>query len=187
MNIAELKKLPVGIENFEEIRTDEYYYVDKTAMIKDFLHRRGKVNLFTRPRRFGKSLNMSMLKYFFEIGCDKTLFDNLEISKEAALCERYMGKYPVVSITLKGINGADYATARSLMCSTIGNEAMRFQFLLNGNKLTDREKEQYRQLVKVDTSGTESFIMPDSVLMGSLKTLSVLLEKILRQKGHCLD
>lgn len=182
MNIAELKKLPVGIENFEEIRTDEYYYVDKTAMIKDFLHRRGKVNLFTRPRRFGKSLNMSMLKYFFEIGCDKTLFDNLEISKEAALCERYMGKYPVVSITLKGINGADYATARSLMCSTIGNEAMRFQFLLNGNKLTDREKEQYRQLVKVDTSGTESFIMPDSVLMGSLKTLSVLLEKYYGKK-----
>ena len=182
MNIAELKKLPVGIENFEEIRTDEYYYVDKTAMIKDFLHRRGKVNLFTRPRRFGKSLNMSMLKYFFEIGCDKTLFDNLEISKEAALCERYMGKYPVVSITLKGINGADYATARSLMCSTIGNEAMRFQFLLNGNKLTDREKEQYRQLVKVDTSGAESFIMPDSVLMGSLKTLSVLLEKYYGKK-----
>lgn len=182
MDYPEMKKLPVGIENFKEIRTDEYYYVDKTAMIRDLLRRRGKVNLFTRPRRFGKSLNMSMLKYFLEIGCDKTLFDGLEIAKEAAICERYMGKYPVVSVTLKGINGADYVTARSLMCSTIGNEAMRFQFLLEDDKLTEREKEQYRQLVKVDTSGTESFKMSDAVLMGSLKTLSVLLEKYYGEK-----
>ena len=171
------KSLPVGIENFEEIRADDYYYVDKTYMIRDLLLRHGKVNLFTRPRRFGKSLNMSMLKTFFEIGRDPSFFEGLNIAKEVELCEKYMGKYPVVSVSLKGVNGADYATARSLMCSVIGNEAMRFQYLLDDNKLTVREKEQYKQLVHVDGSGRENFSMPDSVLMGSLKTLSVLLEK----------
>lgn len=108
---------PVGIESFEEIRTDGFYYIDKTGLIRDLLNKRGKVNLFTRPRRFGKSLNMSMLKYFFEYGCDKTLFEGLEISKDTALTERHMGQYPVISISLKSVNGANYATARSLMCS----------------------------------------------------------------------
>lgn len=121
---AELKRLPIGIENFEEIRTDDYYYVDKTNMIRDLLQRRGKVNLFTRPRRFGKSLNMGMLKSFFGMDGDKQIFEGLDISKETALCERYMGKFPVVSISLKSVNGADHATARSLMCSVIGNEAL---------------------------------------------------------------
>ena len=182
MMLEEKRRLPVGIESFEEIRTDNYYYVDKTEMIRDLFLRRGKVNLFTRPRRFGKSLNMSMLKCFLEIDGEKGLFDGLEISGDSGVCERHMGKYPVVSITLKGVNGADYATARSLLCSVIGNEALRFQFLLEDEKLTDREKALYRQIVRVDTGGEGSFVMPDAVLMGSLRTLSMLLEKHYGQK-----
>lgn len=124
MDMTKRKKiLPVGIENFEEIRTDGYYYVDKTAMIRDLLLKRGKVNLFTRPRRFGKSLNMSMLKVFFEIGCDRTLFDGLTISKEKELCGEYMGKFPVIAISLKSVNGLNYDTARSIMSTMIGREA----------------------------------------------------------------
>lgn len=171
-------KLPIGIEAFAEICSGDFYYVDKTGLIRDFLDTRGKVNLFTRPRRFGKSLNMSMFKSFFEIGCDKTLFDGLEIVKETELCNTYMGRLPVISITLKGINGADYSTARSLMCSVIGNEALRFyDLLINSDRLNEIEKKQYKQLIKVDTNNTDGFIMPDSVLMGSLKTLSTLLQK----------
>ncbi|WP_285825651.1 AAA family ATPase [Schaedlerella arabinosiphila] len=172
------KKLPIGIEAFDEICSEGFYYVDKTGLIRDFLDAWGKVNLFTRPRRFGKSLNMSMFKSFFEIGCNKALFDGLEIAKETELCNTYMGRYPVISITLKGINGADYPTARSLMCSVIGNEALRFyELLINSDQLNEIEKKQYKQLIKVDTNSTESFIMPDSVLMGSLKILSTLLQK----------
>lgn len=172
------KKLPIGIEAFDEICSEGFYYVDKTGLIRDFLDAWGKVNLFTRPRRFGKSLNMSMFKSFFEIGCNKALFDGLEIAKETELCNTYMGRYPVISITLKGINGADYPTARSLMCSVIGNEALRFyDLLINSDQLNEIEKKQYKQLIKVDTNNTESFIMPDSVLMGSLKILSTLLQK----------
>ena len=171
------KKLPVGIENFEEIRRESFYYVDKTAMIRDLLQRWGKVNLFTRPRRFGKSLNMSMLKSFFEIGSDPALFEGLKIAGETELCKEYMGKFPVISITLKGVNGADFSTARSLLCSVIGYEAMRFQFLLEDSELTEREKELYRQLVNIDTSSSKGFLMSDVVLMESLKTLSILLQK----------
>ncbi len=172
------KKLPIGIEAFDEICSEGFYYVDKTGLIRDFLDAWGKVNLFTRPRRFGKSLNMSMFKSFFEIGCNKALFDGLEVAKETELCNTYMGRFPVISITLKGINGADYPTARSLMCSVIGNEALRFyDLLINSGRLNEIEKKQYKQLIKVDTNNTESFIMPDSVLMGSLKILSTLLQK----------
>ena len=172
------KKLPIGIEAFDEICSEDFYYVDKTGLIRDFLDAWGKVNLFTRPRRFGKSLNMSMFKAFFEIGCDKTLFNGLEIAGETEICNTYMGRFPVISITLKGINGANYTTARSLMCSVIGNEALRFyDLLINSNQLNEIEKKQYKQLIDVDTSNTESFIMPDSVLMGSIKTLSTLLQK----------
>ena len=172
------KRLPIGIENFEKIRSAGFYYVDKTGLIRDFLYRWGEVNLFTRPRRFGKSLNMSMLKTFFEIGCDKTLFEGLEIAEETELCEAYMGQFPVVSVSLKGVNGRDYATARSLMCATIGEEALRlYDVLSNSEKLNAIEKKQYEQLIEVDTSGTESFVMSDAVLMGSLKTLSTLLYK----------
>ena len=125
MMIEERKRLPVGIESFEEIRTDNYY-VDKTGMIRDLFLRRGKVNLFTRPRRFGKSLNMSMRKCFLEIDSRTELYDGLAISGNSDIYERHMGKYPVVSITLKGVNGADYATAQSLLGSAIGSEVMRF-------------------------------------------------------------
>ena len=172
------KKLPIGIEAFDEICSEGFYYVDKTGLIRDFLDAWGKVNLFTRPRRFGKSLNMSMFKSFFEIGCNKALFDGLEVAKETELCNTYMGRFPVISITLKGINSADYPTARSLMCSVIGNEALRFyDLLINSDQLNEIEKKQYKQLIKVDTNNTESFVMPDSVLMGSLKILSALLQK----------
>ena len=171
------KKLPIGIENFEEIRTEGFYYVDKTALVRDLLGRRGKVNLFTRPRRFGKSLNMGMFKCFFDPGCDKTIFDGLDISGEMSLCEKYMGRFPVISISLKSVNGTDYATARALMCSTVGNEALRFYDILTSDKLTDREKEIYEQLITVDKTGQGIYAMSDAVLMGSLKTLSMLLEK----------
>lgn len=173
----EKKRLPIGIENFEEMRTDEYYYVDKTAFIRDLLRRRGKVNLFTRPRRFGKTLNMAMLKSFFQIGGDKSIFDGLDIVRETALCEKYMGKFPVLSISLKSVNGADYTTARSLMCLTIGKEAMKFYDLLASERLTDEDKEVYRQLINVDSTGQGVYAMSDTTLMGSLNTLSALLEK----------
>ena len=171
------KRLPVGIESFAELRSLGFYYVDKTALLRDLLLRWGKVNLFTRPRRFGKSLNMSMLKAFLEIGCDEKLFEGLEIRKDAELCREYMGKFPVLSISLKGVSGADFAAARGLLCSAVGNEAMRFQFLLEDDRLTDREKELYKQIIRVDKSGNERFFMSDSILAESLKTLSALLEK----------
>ena len=178
MNRAVRKRLPIGIENFCKIRTEGFYYIDKTAMIRDLLDKWSEVNLFTRPRRFGKSLNMSMLKSFFEIGCDQTLFDGLCIAREAALCEKYMGKFPVISISLKDINGADYPSARALLCSVIGNEALRFYSLLkDSERLNAVERRQYEQLISIDQGSSESFVMPDSVLTRSLKTLSVLLEK----------
>lgn len=176
------KKLPVGIENFEKIRTEDFYYVDKTGMIRDLLERWGKVNLFTRPRRFGKSLNMSMLKAFFEVGRDKTVFDGLEILKEQELCDQYMGRFPVVSVSLKGVDGNDFASARAMICSAIGNEAMRFQFLLESGLLTDKEKKLYHQLTMVDETNQGNYIMPDSVLSGSLRMLAGLLQKHYNQK-----
>lgn len=168
------KKLPVGIDSFEKIRSLDFYYVDKTAMIRDLLQRWGEVNLFVRPRRFGKTLNMSMLKSFFEIGSDPALFAGLEISKETELCKEYMGQFPVISVTLKGINGADYKTAKSLLCSVIGEESLRFyDVILKSDKLNEVEKARYKQLLEVYSGNHVS----DWVLMGSLKTLSSLLEK----------
>lgn len=171
------KKLSIGIENFEEIRSENFYYIDKTGIIKELLHNWGKVNLFTRPRRFGKSLNMSMLKAFFEIGCKKELFTGLAISAEEELCREYMGRFPVISISLKGVNGNDYPTARSMMCSVIGTEAMRFQFLSESDRLTDKDKKQYDQLTMIDETNQEAYLMPDAVLKESLRTLSGLLRK----------
>ena len=178
MSNVNKKKLPVGIESFEKIRTQDFYYVDKTVMIRDLIQRWGEVNLFTRPRRFGKSLNMSMLKSFFEIGTDPLLFDGLKISKAKELCEKYMGKFPVISISLKDVEGSDYDVARTLLCSVIGNEALRFYELL----LNEVERRQYEQLVCTDHEQRGSFAMSDSVLMGSLKTLSSLLEKHYEKK-----
>lgn len=177
------KKLPVGIESFEKIRTQDFYYVDKTVMIRDLIQRWGEVNLFTRPRRFGKSLNMSMLKAFFEIGGNRALFDGLKISEEKEICEEYMGKFPVISISLKDVEGSDYDVARTLLCSVIGNEALRFYELLKSSpKLNEVERRQYEQLVCTDHEQRGSFAMSDSVLMGSLKTLSSLLEKHYEKK-----
>ena len=182
MKRSEKMKLPVGIENFEEIRREGFYYVDKTGMIRELLTSWGKVNLFTRPRRFGKSLNMSMLRSFLELGCDRTLFDGLEISRDKELCDQYMGKFPVISVSLKSVNGTDFRTARSLICSVIGNEAMRFYDLLDSRMLNSEEKTIYRQLITADTADSGMFVMSDAALMGSLRTLSALLQKHYGQK-----
>ena len=176
------RKLPVGIENFKDIRSEEFYYIDKTVMIRDLLNGWGKVNLFTRPRRFGKSMNMSMLQSFLEIGCDPAWFEGLAISGEKDLCERYMGQFPVISISLKSVNGPDYHTARALMCSVIGSEALRFRFLLDSDKLSEEEKEIYRQMIMIDQTGESVYSMSDPVLMGSMKNLCVLLERYYGRK-----
>ena len=174
-------KLPMGIENFMEMRTGGFYYVDKTGLIKTLLENPGKVNLFTRPRRFGKTLNMSMLRYFFETGNDVMLFDNstifdgLEISKEEELCREYMGKFPVISITLKGATGINYEEAKEMLRYVIGNEAMRFQFLMQSPRLTEIERKRYEALVSIDKGG--DYTMSDALLKSSLQTLSQLLQK----------
>ena len=167
-------KLPVGIENFEEIRTKGFYYVDKTELIRDLLNSWGKVNLFTRPRRFGKTLNMSMLKYFFEIGTDSALFDGLAISREKALCDRHMGKYPVVFLSLKGVDGLNFETAYEEFCKLIRNEAFRLRFLNDSEKITDVEKESFRHILNGDYSEKD--------IRSSLQTMCSLLEKHYGQK-----
>mgnify|MGYP001127069973 FL=1 len=172
-----LKKLPIGMENFQRIREENFYYVDKTGLIKELLERKGEVNLFTRPRRFGKSLNMSMLQYFFEYGCDDQLFNGLKISQDMEICEKYMGKFPVISISLKDICSIKFETSRALLCTIIGREALRFQFLDESEKLTEQERAQYKKLVYVGQLDEPDFPMPEGVLMGSLRTLSELLFK----------
>lgn len=145
-----LKNLPVGVENFEEMRREDFYFVDKTGLIRDLLNNRGKVSLFTRPRRFGKTLTMSMMKSFFEIGCDKSLFHGLEISKEKELCEEYMGQFPVVSLSLKGVEALDFDTACRMLSRIINEEARRLQFLLESERLTDIDKDNFSGLLKKD-------------------------------------
>ena len=175
--MKETVKLPIGIENFEEIRTEGFYYVDKTGLIAELLNNWSKVNLFTRPRRFGKSLNMSMLKFFFEYGCDSRLFEGLKIAEEKQLCEKYMGQFPVISISLKDSGAKDFVSACSMLRSIIGNEAMRFQFLKESGGLTNEDKARYDQLIKVDVSGQQGFIMALETLTDSLQVLSGLLQK----------
>jgi len=179
-------KLPIGIEDFGKIRTEGFYYVDKTGMIRELLNNWGEVNLFTRPRRFGKSLNMNMLKYFFEYGCDASLFDGLAIQKEQGLCDVYMGKYPVISISLKDVSSRTFDGAYSMLRSIIGNEAMRFPFLKESSQLTEEEKGLYEQLVTIDTSGKSLFLMSEDALTNSLFTLSKLLHKHYGQKAILL-
>lgn len=176
------KKLPVGIENFKEFSTEDFYYVDKTMFIKELLQNWGKVNLFTRPRRFGKSLNMSMLKYFFEIGSDPSVFDGLKIKQEKNLCEDYMGKFPVISISLKSVDGLKYESAAAALRTVIGNEAGRFRFLRESSKLDGDDKNLYNQLVNVEIKGNAKYDMTDAVLTDSLQTLSQLLAKHYGQK-----
>lgn len=170
-----VKRLPIGIEFFDEMIKNQYYYVDKTGMISELLRSGGKVTLFTRPRRFGKSLNMSMLKNFFSLQGDKRIFNELQISRDKQVCEEYMGKFPVISISLKSVDGFAYRNAYEMLCATIGNEAMKFQYLMDSTKLTEREKEQYGLLIK--GGDRIPFEMDEVTLTGSLKTLSLLLEK----------
>ncbi len=143
-----MKKLPIGIEYFKDFKRDNFYYIDKTGFICDLVNTRGSVNLFTRPRRFGKSLNMDMLKSFFEIGMDPALFDGLEISKETEICERYMGQYPVISISLKDVEGIDFRTAYDMLGSIIGEEARRLDFLLTSDRLTQIDKNKLNGLME---------------------------------------
>ena len=172
-------KLPVGIENFEEIRTEGYYYIDKTKLIEQLLDNRGKVNLFTRPRRFGKTLNMSMLKYFFETGNDPSLFDGLYISKNRVLCNQHLASYPVIFISLKNVDGLSFEEAKHRFMDVIGSEANRFRFLLNSQNLTAEDKEQYLSIIAM-TEGI--YQMNEQVLSRSLKTLSELLNKHYEKK-----
>ena len=141
------KMLPIGIESFSRIRRENYYYVDKTELISNLLYNCAQVTLLARPRRFGKSLNMSMLKAFFELGCDTELFKGLKIMEKEELCKQYMGQFPVISLTLKCVDGRSFQAARDMLCSEIGNEAARFAFLEKSEKLDKREKESYRRLL----------------------------------------
>ena len=161
------KRLPIGIENFEKIRREGFYFVDKTCFIRDLLYNWGEVNLFTRPRRFGKSLNMAMLKSFFEPGADKVLFEGLEIAKEKELCELYMGKYPVVSVSMKSANAENFQDARSMICQIINEETIRIQNTLLLEKMTDYQQQLVQRLSNPD--------MSDAELMNSLRMLSALL------------
>ena len=176
------KKLPIGIDGFEKIRTNDFYYVDKTPFIKELLQNWGEVNLFTRPRRFGKTLNMSMLKSFFEAGSDPALFEGLKIMQEKELCEKYMGKFPVISISLKSVDGLDFQTALTALKIVIGDEAGRFPFLSSSDKLTVDERGAYVQLTEVGSSQGGIYTMTDKVAAASLKTLSKLLSKHYGQK-----
>ena len=160
--------LPTGIEDFKEIRTDGYYYVDKTALIEQVLDKRSKVTLFTRPRRFGKTLNMSMLRYFFEIGVDSTLFDGLHISQNTELCEKYMGKYPVIAISLKGVDADSYTKAKAQIIKIINREARRHRFLLKSENLDSFDKELLTQLL--------SRQMEEDTITSSLQELTEVLE-----------
>lgn len=165
-------KLPVGIEDFREIRCAGFYYIDKTDLIEQLLNNWGKVNLFTRPRRFGKTLNMSMLQRFFEINADESLFNGLSIMQRKDLCDEYLGKFPVVFLTLKGIDGLTFDKAKQKLTSLVAREADRFHFLKGSSSLTDNEKERYLALVRMDNG---KYSMDEDTLESSLQTLSELL------------
>ena len=181
--MAEWKKLPVGLENFQEIEKSGFYYVDKTKLIEQLFENWSKVNLFTRPRRFGKTLNMSMLKSFFEIGADRTLFDGLYISRNQKLCEEYMGKYPVIFLSLKGIDGLSFEAAKYRLTELIGVEAERFAFLADSEKLTENERSKYRAIIHLVNG---KYSMDEDMLVSSLQTLSQLLCRHYGQKAIIL-
>lgn len=168
------KKLPVGIDDFGKLRKEDFYYIDKTGLIRDLLNNWGEVNLFTRPRRFGKTLNMSMLKCFFEIGTDKTLFDSLAISQETALCEEYLGKFPVVFISLKGVDGLNYQEAYGALCQILRFEMYRLHFLTDSDKVLDKEKNALKRFLREEETKED--------VWGSLKMLSSLLYQHYGQK-----
>ena len=172
-------KLPVGMDEFKKIRENNFYYIDKTGLIEQLMNKWGEVNLFTRPRRFGKTLNMSMLKSFFEIGTDKKLFDGLAISQNQELCDAYMGKYPVIFLSLKGVEGLIYDDAVAMFTWMIGSEASRFAFLADSEKLTEGEKAQYLEMTAIRGG---KYSMDRNILVSSLKVLSQLLYKHYGQK-----
>ena len=177
--MKEMLKLPIGIESFQEIRQEGFYYVDKTKLIEQLLARWGKANLFTRPRRFGKTLNMSMLRCFFEIGTDKTLFDGLYISQNKTICEEYMGKFPVIFLSLKSVEGLTFEEAKYCLMELVGREARRFSFLKKSDKLNDGDKEIYQALISFDNG---QYSMSQTALRFALRTLSELLYKHYGQK-----
>lgn len=185
------KKLPIGIDYFEKVRENDYYYVDKTGMIRDLVMSGAEVTLFTRPRRFGKSLNMSMLRSFFSIDPQENIeqkdtrsvkkdskrreiFDGLEILRESELCDKYMGKYPVILLSLKEISAMEYAKAKELLVLNINEMARKYQYLLESNRLSEIDKDVYQRLLRTD--------MTEGVMVNSLKNLSELLNKYYGKK-----
>ena len=177
--MANTLKLPVGIDDFRKLRESDFYYVDKTRLIEQLLLNWSEVTLFTRPRRFGKTLNMSMLKSFFEIGTDKTLFDGLYISGNKVLCDEHMGKYPVIFLSFKGVEGLTYDEAFDALVRVIGKEISRVSFLADSDKLTMLEREQYKGLTIIEDG---SFVFSKDKLISSLQLLSQMLYKHYGQK-----
>lgn len=169
------KKLPVGVEFFNDLIRQDFYYVDKTGLIIDLVNNQAKVNLFTRPRRFGKSLNMRMLQTFFEVGCDPSLFDGLKVSQDSELCKKYMGQFPVISITLKNVEGLSFEAAKKSLKDTVATEARRFYFLLKSDRLEESDRKSYETLISISENG--EYDMPDTVLEKSLLRLSILLSR----------
>ncbi len=172
-------KLPVGIDDFKKIRQENFYYVDKTALIEQLLQNWGEVNLFTRPRRFGKTLNMSMLKAFFEIGADKGLFEGLYIAENEKLCRKYLGKYPVILVTLKGVEGSNFETAKRRLVDIIAEEAGKHDVLSDSGSLSEEDKNRYQAIRRLKNG---SYAMEEDTLYKALKTLSELLYKHYGQK-----
>lgn len=177
--MAATKKIPVGIDSFEKIRKYGFYYIDKTRLIEQIMQNWSEVSLFTRPRRFGKTLNMSMLRSFFELGTDKSLFDDLYISKNKELCEEHMGKYPVIFFSLKSVEGLKFENARYRIIEMIGREAQRYEFLAESDKLSENEKAQYKALIALDNG---KYTMDDDILISGIQMLSHLLYKHYGQK-----
>ena len=177
--MAATKKIPVGIDSFEKIRKYGFYYIDKTRLIEQIMQNWSEVSLFTRPRRFGKTLNMSMLRSFFELGTDKSLFDGLDISKNKELCEEHMGKYPVIFFSLKSVEGLKFENARYRIIEMIGREAQRYEFLAESDKLSENEKAQYKALIALDNG---KYTMDDDILISGIQMLSHLLYKHYGQK-----
>ena len=172
-------KLPVGIDDFKKIRQENFYYVDKTALIEQLLQNWGEVNLFTRPRRFGKTLNMSMLKAFFEIGADKGLFEGLYIAENEKLCRKYLGKYPVILVMLKGVEGSNFETAKRRLVDIIAEEAAKHDVLSDSGSLSEEDKNRYQAIRRLKNG---SYAMEEDTLYKALKTLSELLYKHYGQK-----
>ena len=176
-------KLPVGIDSFEKIRKNEFYYIDKTKLIEQLVETGGEVTLFTRPRRFGKTLNMSMLKAFLETGADVSLFEGLYIAENKALCDEYMGKYPVIFLSLKSVEGLNFEAAKYRITELIGREAQRFDFLLESDNLSDDEKLQYKAITGMQNG---KFSMDEDILGSSIQILSYLLCRHFGQKAVIL-